>query len=598
MTTHDQNHDKESRRIHKLSTQLANQIAAGEVIERPASVLKELLENSIDAGSSRIEVTLEHSGHKLIRIQDNGCGICKEDLALAIAQHATSKIRNFSDLEQIRSLGFRGEALSSIVSVSHFSLTSWVPPQETGWTISCEGRDNNIVLRPAPKLPGTLIEVKDLFYNTPARRKFLRSNKTEMIHLEEMFKKIAISQPNITFILKQEDKILKQLNNCLTEKSITHRIANLCGQHFIKNSVNIDAEANGLKLKGWLGNKDATRAQSDLQYFYVNGRIIRDKLITHAIRQAYQTHCPEGRYPSFVLFLELDPESVDVNVHPTKYEVRFRESRTVHAFLSYCIQEGLNQLMVSQPMGSGTASSLVPGTMPVVVSGTVSPGVPLVPGTVSSMVPVVPGTTMETLTPVVETVNFGKPLAFLGQEILITECEHQFKVVDIKALRFLLYKEILKQGYETGTVVQKNLFIPISFEVNDSTHIRSRVNSLNEREDAYLKLWEQLGFVLTQSGNKKVILRKIPAIFPSFEVQSQTVIQELLCIKNITDIIRKLALHLSSLTLNWEDIESFLKNYETFLTLEMMPQTSRHITIQEFRRIFNFNANSPVSLLS
>ncbi|HEV2523671.1 MAG TPA: DNA mismatch repair endonuclease MutL, partial [Gammaproteobacteria bacterium] len=333
----------EQKRIHQLPVHLANQIAAGEVVERPASVLKELLENSLDAKSTEIDITVERGGIKLIQVQDNGLGICKEDLPLAIASHATSKIASLSDLEGVQSYGFRGEALASISSVSRLELISAVEDQSCGWSIQLEGRDKPPSLQPVAKRSGTLIAVRDLFYNTPARRKFLKSEKTEAAYLEEIFKRIALSQPAVAFKFQQGDGIQKRLPICRSLDAHIRRVAQLCGKRFVEEAYYIEAEANGLKLTGWLGSENAMRSQADLQYFYVNGRIVRDKIVMHAVRQAYQSVNSLGRFPAYVLYFECDALAVDVNVHPTKHEVRFREARTVHAFLSYAIQEGLKQ---------------------------------------------------------------------------------------------------------------------------------------------------------------------------------------------------------------------------------------------------------------
>lgn len=329
-------------RIQALSPLVAKQIAAGEVIERPASVLKELLENSLDAGATQIDITIEAGGIGLIRVQDNGCGIYKEDLPLALMQHATSKISTLEDLSHIESLGFRGEALASITSVSRLKLCSKPKDQPTAWMIEPD-QD----LHPAPLNEGTLIEVRDLFYNIPARRHFLRSEKTEFLHIEETFRRIALGHPHINFNFYHGERLHKRVKAITNQNTELKRIAVLCGKRFAENTLTIEAERNGLKLKGWLGTSQALRYQSDLQYFYVNSRIVRDKVVTHALKQAYlellEPFLKESLtlYPAYILYFEIDPEAVDVNVHPTKYEVRFRETRIVHAFLAQSVKEGL-----------------------------------------------------------------------------------------------------------------------------------------------------------------------------------------------------------------------------------------------------------------
>ena len=322
-------------RIHLLSPQLANQIAAGEVVERPASVVKELLENSLDSGADRIELDTEQGGVKLIRLRDNGRGIGKEDLPLALSRHATSKITALEDLEAVGSLGFRGEALASISSVSRLTLTSRPLQQDNAWAVSAQGRDMAADVVPAAHPPGTTVEVRDLFFNTPARRKFLKTEKTEFRHLEEVVKRLALSCYDVGFTLRHNGKVVHQLRPTDSEVAREQRLGQLLGKAFVGESVALDvvAEASGLRLWGWMGLPTFSRAQADQQYFFVNGRVIRDKVVTHAVRQAYQDVLFHGRHPAYVLYLELDPALVDVNVHPTKHEVRFRESRLVHDFV-------------------------------------------------------------------------------------------------------------------------------------------------------------------------------------------------------------------------------------------------------------------------
>ncbi|WP_422462902.1 MULTISPECIES: DNA mismatch repair endonuclease MutL [unclassified Endozoicomonas] len=330
--------------IRLLDNRLANQIAAGEVVERPASVVKELLENSIDAGARRLTVEVENGGVKLIRIRDDGHGIPRDELALALSRHATSKISELEDLEGVATLGFRGEALASISSVSRLTLTSNVAEQASGWQARVEGRDMEAQVMPAPHPVGTTIEVKDLFFNTPARRKFLRTEKTEFSHLEEVVKRLALSRFDVGFTLRHNQRSVHQLRPAVTQAEKDRRVAALCSPKFIEHAVIIDVAASGLKLYGWVGLPTFSRASADLQYFFVNGRVIRDKLVAHAVRQAYRDVLYSGRHPTFVLYLELDPAMVDVNVHPTKHEVRFRDGRTVHNFLFSTLNRALGEV--------------------------------------------------------------------------------------------------------------------------------------------------------------------------------------------------------------------------------------------------------------
>ena len=301
---------------------------------------------------------------KLIRIRDDGHGIGKNDLALALSRHATSKISELEDLEGVATLGFRGEALASISSVARLTLTSNSEGQESGWQVRTEGRDMDAVVNPAPHPIGTTLEVKDLFFNTPARRKFLRTEKTEFSHLEEVVKRLALSRFDVGFTLRHNQRSIHQLRPATTQAEKDRRVASLCSPKFIENSVIVDVEASGLKLWGWVGLPTFSRSSADLQYFFVNGRVIRDKLVAHAVRQAYRDVLYSGRHPTFVLYLELDPSMVDVNVHPTKHEVRFRDGRTVHNFLFSTLHRALGEvtpdaqlppstLTQAQPLASG-----------------------------------------------------------------------------------------------------------------------------------------------------------------------------------------------------------------------------------------------------
>ncbi|MGK3144205.1 DNA mismatch repair endonuclease MutL [Pantoea sp. C2G6] len=319
--------------IQILPPQLANQIAAGEVVERPASVVKELVENSLDAGATRIDVDIEKGGAKLIRIRDNGCGITKSDLAMALARHATSKIASLDDLEAIMSLGFRGEALASISSVSRLTLTSRTADQTEAWQAYAEGREMNVTVKPAAHPCGTTLEVLDLFYNTPARRKFMRTEKTEFGHIDEVIRRIALARFDVALSLSHNGKMMRQYRAVSDESQQERRLAAICGTTFMQHAMRIDWQHDDLSLRGWVADPAGSRQVTDLQYCYVNGRMMRDKLINHAIRQAFQTQLQDEQQPAYVLYLEIDPHQVDVNVHPAKHEVRFHQSRLVHDFI-------------------------------------------------------------------------------------------------------------------------------------------------------------------------------------------------------------------------------------------------------------------------
>lgn len=480
------------KRIQLLPLQLANQIAAGEVIERPASVLKEILENSLDAGSTHIDITIEKGGIGLIRVQDNGVGICKEDLQLALTAHATSKIQTLADLEGVNSYGFRGEALASIASVSKLQLSSGVSHQETAFNIVARGREGVSVPTPIPKQKGTCIEIRDLFYNTPARRKFLRSAKTEAHYTEEVFKRIALSQPKVVFNFRMDNRSNKRLPACLSLEAQTRRVANLCGKAFIENAYYIQAEANNLKLLGWLGSPKALRAQADLQYFYVNSRIVRDKVVMHAIRQAYSAFSALGRFPAYVLFFELDPNAVDVNVHPTKHEVRFREARTVHAFLTYAVQEGLK---FDNPNKTNLSIDLPVDRLQTDIDK-------------SNHLP-------QTIETIVQTQNkilpHIKPLTLLGGKFLILEQKHnneyktepELMIADIKKIHKEILCTRLLFHYNTKNIASKPLLFPKILTIGE---IVEKIEHLP---------WEakRLGFEWDQLGPTSIVLRNLPMEF-------------------------------------------------------------------------------------
>ena len=332
------------RRIQVLDPRLANQIAAGEVVERPASVVKELVENAIDAGGSRIDIEVEVGGARLIRVRDDGCGIAEDDLPLSLSRHATSKIASLEELEGVASLGFRGEALASVSSVSRLELVSNVEDDPRGgWRVVAEGRNMEPRVTPAPHPRGTSVTVRDLFFNTPARRKFLRTEKTEFGHVEETFRRQALSRFDIGWTLRHNSKTLHQLPVAESIEERERRLRSLLGKDFLGNALTLDIVAGGLRLWGWVGLPTHSRAQADQQYFFVNGRVVRDRLVAHAIRQAYRDVLFHGRHPVFVLYLEVDPTVVDVNVHPTKHEVRFRDGRMVHDFLFSSLHRALGE---------------------------------------------------------------------------------------------------------------------------------------------------------------------------------------------------------------------------------------------------------------
>lgn len=330
-----------SMEIRKLPDLLINQIAAGEVIERPASVVKELMENSLDAGANSIAVTLEQGGVRYIQVKDNGSGIEKQQLQMALTRHATSKIHHLDDLNSIRSLGFRGEALPSIASVSRFTLASCIPQDKHGWCISSNPPQTNSEIAPCSMQPGTMVEVRDLFHNIPARRKFLRAERTEYMHCNQQFTRIAIAAPQVAMSLAHNGKNILQLPIAQDESGQLLRLQKILGKEFTANATAFERMDDHTRIFGWIAKPTFSRAQADMQYQYVNNRYIRDRQIAHAVRMAFDDVLYHGRHPAFILFIEIDPTRVDVNAHPSKIEVRFREARMLHDFIRHTLKQVL-----------------------------------------------------------------------------------------------------------------------------------------------------------------------------------------------------------------------------------------------------------------
>ncbi|HXH54520.1 MAG TPA: DNA mismatch repair endonuclease MutL [Gammaproteobacteria bacterium] len=551
----------EQKRIHQLPVYLANQIAAGEVVERPASVLKELLENSLDAKSTEIEITVERGGTKLIQVQDNGLGIYKDDLSLAIASHATSKIANLSDLEGVKSYGFRGEALASISSVSRLELISAVEDQSCGWSIQLEGRDKPPTLQPVAKHRGTLIAVRDLFYNTPARLKFLKSEKTEAAYLEEIFKRIALSQPAVAFKFQQGEGIQKRLPICRSLEAHIRRVAQLCGKRFIEEAYYIEAEANGLKLTGWLGSENAMRSQADLQYFYVNGRIVRDKIVMHAVRQAYQSVNSLGRFPAYVLYFECDAFAVDVNVHPTKHEVRFREARTVHAFLSYAIHEGLKQANPNK-------------TRDIVEKADDKPQFSFLEMERDAKFPLSPADVNAN----VHQAQQDKPQFLFKGEFLWIENAQGGLLVDVKAAYRVYLRQVLSEEYQTGGVTQRPLLMPKSIRVNNGIDIESNILD-----------WGHLGFELTGGGHNLVLVRAVPRVLGSEIENLNLLLNKLLSQRTVEHCIGLLVdTVIQNQTLMEDAHQMLLRELQNprFLDENEKKTFHKQLTLEQFRSIF------------
>ncbi|MCC6302815.1 MAG: DNA mismatch repair endonuclease MutL [Gammaproteobacteria bacterium] len=512
-------------RIHRLSTQLANQIAAGEVVERPASVVKELLENSLDAGADEVAIDIEQGGLRLIRVTDNGGGIHRDDLQLALSRHATSKLSELDGLSRIATLGFRGEALPSIVSVARLGLASREAGAASAWRVDNDSQGNLSDPIPAAHPPGTTIEVRDLFFNVPARRKFLRSERTEFGHIEEVFRRVAMSRFDVAFRLNHNKRTVYTLR---PDAGGAARVAELCGREFIEHSLAIAGEAGGLRLRGWIGLPTHSRGQSDLQYFYVNGRVIRDRLVSHAVRQAYRDVLYQGRHPTFVLYLDMPPEEVDVNVHPTKHEVRFRESRLIYDFLFHTLHRALAQDRPGArgeeavPAAAVTAapSRLAPAAAYESVPRDRQPSFPFraaepapphlyaaLDAAVAEAVPVVPATAPAAPSPA----GFlGRPLAQIHGVYILAENTEGLVLVDMHAAHERIVYERMKATHHQGGVRTQPLLVPLT--INLATREAALV------ED-HQPLFAELGLEVQRIAPEAVAVRAIPSLLREADVE-------------------------------------------------------------------------------
>jgi len=523
--------------IRLLPDLLINQIAAGEVIERPASALKELMENSLDAGATEISVQLEGGGIKLLSVRDNGRGIAKEDLPLALMRHATSKIASLDDLQSVASMGFRGEALASMAAVAHLSLTSRTAHETHGWKVDAL---NGIVGEPAPAshVPGTTVEVRDLYFNTPARRKFLKTEATEFGWCEETFKRIALSRPDVAFKLQHNGKTIWQLPATPPDLTLPeekkfragalNRISTILGEEFGHAAVSVEREAAGLSLRGHAALPAYSRANRDAQYFFVNGRFVRDKVASHALRQAYQDILHHQRHPAFVLFLELPPHQVDVNVHPAKSEVRFRESQGVHQFIFHTLQEALatpanaqQPCMTEQqrpapypkqqymPLGAAEkeaayrlwkAQTENPTPLSPPLSGGMTPP-PLTRG----------GREGFAFTDSNEEHPLGFALAQLAGTYILAQNTQGLIVVDMHAAHERIVYERLKASLDAEQIATQPLLIPASFHAS-----ALEVATVEEEQEAL----KALGFDIAPLSPNTLAVRAMPAMLKQSEAEA------------------------------------------------------------------------------
>jgi len=524
-----------------MPVQLVNQIAAGEVVERPASVVKELLENSLDAGATKISIDIEKGGSKLIRVSDNGSGIHKDDLVLSLSPHATSKIRSIDDLEVVTSLGFRGEALPSIASVSHLQLTScWQGGDET-WQVTMDN-SNASTIAPAANKPGTTIEVRDLFFNVPARRKFLRTEKTEFSHLDDVIKRISLSRFDVDITLRHNQRVVKQLPAAGNRLQQEKRVAEICGPAFIEQAVHMDFEYQGLRLWGWIAQPTFSRSQADMQYFYVNGRVVKDRLVSHAVRQAYADVLYHGRHAAYVLFFSCDPATVDVNAHPGKHEVRFRQSRDVHDFLFRAIHKSIAEITAGEMQShdykhfsnnavSDAAASFIGREHHRVNSGQYdsrrhAPAQSSMAFAVAeqqrayahfadsdAMQTLARDTDNHTLSAMgaADMPALGFARAQLHGIYILAENAAGLVLVDMHAAHERITYERLKTAHEGGGIQSQPLLVPMLLSVSSK-----EAQLVEDSADVFT----QLGFELDRVADESIKLRQVPVILSNSDVES------------------------------------------------------------------------------
>lgn len=532
--------------IQQLPDHLINQIAAGEVVERPASIVKELVENSLDAGAAHILVELEQGGLDRIKVRDNGCGIEASDLPLALSRHATSKIQSMEDLWSVGTLGFRGEALPSIASVSRLTVTSCTEDAEHGAKIAYQA-DGSMRHEPAPHPKGSTVDVASLFYNVPARRKFMRTPRTEFSRCEAVVKTLAMAQPQCAFTLSHNGKVTFECKSAIDAQAQNQRITRILGKGFGESAHAVSVEGAGLVLKGWLADPAFSRSQADMQYFYVNQRVVRDKVISHAVKQAYSDLIYHQRFPAFVLFLEMDPTAVDVNVHPGKQEVRFRESQLVHSFIRRSIKDFLGAITPEHALEStGDFQGASPGTFgdvqtsPSAVTDSVQSStapytrppiqrpMPLqVQEQLSAMNRLGATRAPEPISPyahradgflndeasqpeaVIPPLGFAR--AHLHGVYILAENRDGMIIVDAHAAHERITYERLKEAYHNGVLNTQALLVPVTLDVSEAEADRCEVES---------EWLGSLGFSVDRIAPEQLCIREVPAILGRADVSA------------------------------------------------------------------------------
>jgi len=503
--------------IQLLPSELIDQIAAGEVVERPAAVIKELIENSLDAGATRIDIEIEQGGTRLIRVSDNGAGIEPAELPLALSRHATSKIRSLEDLEALGTLGFRGEALRSIGSVARMKITSRTGDGREARSIVCEG---GALDEPAPAAHaiGTTVEVRDLFFNTPARRKFLRAERTEFSHLDSVVRNLALARFDVAFSLRHNQRAQFALTPAQDRAEKERRIAALCGEEFLAHATWFDRELEGIRLEGWVAAPTFSRAQADMQFTFVNGRFVRDKLLRHAVRHAYRDVLFQSRHPACVLFLTLDPRRVDVNAHPAKLEIRFRDSRTVHDFVFRTIES-----VLAHPEAATGESRAAPTEVRELRSAewtqqrphaAASHGPAMLPlyerlhahtpvgNAPASSEPLVSGSSR---------LDLGTPLAQLAGIYVLAESDEGLIIVDMHAAHERITYESMKAEFGSERLVPQNLLVPIDLKLAEA-----EADAVEAGQDSLAKL----GFAIARRGPAEVRVTAVPRLLADVPVES------------------------------------------------------------------------------
>ena len=495
--------------IQQLPSHLVNQIAAGEVVERPASVVKELVENSLDAGASSVHVDIVAGGHKLIRVRDSGGGIPEGELALALSRHATSKIESLEDLEAVVSLGFRGEALPSIASVSRLTMCSRSAAVDTAWQLEAEGGEIGVP-RPAAHPVGTTVEVHDLFYNTPARRRFLRTERTEFGHIDKWLKRLALSRPEGAFTVSHNRRTVLQLQAAGSDEQRLQRIGKILGEAIADQAVYIEHETEGVALSGWLALPTFNRSQPDMQYWFVNGRSITDRTLAHAARHAYRDVLFHGRYPAYVLNLTMDPAAVDANAHPAKHEVRFRDSRRVHGIVSQALEAALRE---TRPGGHAPPPATLPrsgsfeqSTMRLQSNG--HPARTAVGETLAAyrtMAASMPSGAAADIPPL------GFAVAQLAGTYVLAENSDGLIVVDMHAAHERILYEKLKQNFDDNAVVRQPLLVPTMISVAES-----EADLVAQSSDVF----EKIGLVVDRAGPTTLAVREVPALLRDSDAEA------------------------------------------------------------------------------